>query len=201
MMNVDEARLSMQTFHLQGARRVPAFLDLDQAGSGTLARVSEESGLVNRGWVDAPSVAPVQQRPAMSPSPQRASSGVHDRRRSSSSRGSRPHTPAVWLRRCRGDRLSSIALLRDLGVVRFRMPENRRQVRQTVLRLRPMVGDAMFGFELGTGTHTFVLATAPYLVAAAVLVFGDGIAPGLATGVGFGLGRGLVVVDRRLRRS
>ena len=97
--------------------------------------------------------------------------------------------------------LSFIALLRDLGITRFWMPENRRQVRQTVLRLRPLVGDAMFGFELGTGARTFVPATAPYLVAAAVLTLGDGIMPGLATGVGFGLDRGLVVVDRMLRRD
>ena len=95
--------------------------------------------------------------------------------------------------------LSCIALLRDLGITRFWIPENRRQVRQTVLRLRPLVGDAMFGFELGTGARTFVPATTPYLVAVTVLALGDGIMPGLAAGVGFGLGRGLVVVDRMLR--
>ena len=33
--------------------------------------------------------------------------------------------------------LSCVALLRDLGVVRFWMPENRRQVRQAVLRHPP----------------------------------------------------------------
>ena len=93
---------------------------------------------------------------------------------------------------------SCVALLRDLGMVRFWMPENRRQVRQTVLRHRPLVGDVMFGFELGTGARTYVPATAPYLVALAVITLGDGVMAGLATGIGFGLGRGLVVVDRTL---
>ena len=97
--------------------------------------------------------------------------------------------------------LFCVALARDLGMVRFWMPENRRQVRQTVLRLRPVVGDLMFGFELGTGARTFVPATAPYLVAVAVIVVPDGPISGLATGAGFGLGRGLVVVDRMLRRD
>lgn len=97
--------------------------------------------------------------------------------------------------------LFCVALARDLGVVRFWMPENRRQVRQTVLRLRPVVGDLMFGFELGTGARTYVPATAPYLAAVAVLVVADGLIPGLATGAGFGLGRGLVVVDRMLHQD
>ena len=97
--------------------------------------------------------------------------------------------------------LFCVALARDLGLVGFWLPENRRQVRQTVLRLRPVVGDVMFGFELGTGGRTYVPATAPYLAAVAVIVASDGFVPGLVVGAGFGLGRGLVVVDRMLRRN
>ena len=97
--------------------------------------------------------------------------------------------------------LACVALLRDLGVVRFWMPENRRQVRQTVLRHRPLVGDAMFGFELGTGARTYLPATAPYLVALAVIILGEGTGPGLATGAAFGLSRGLVVADRALHKD
>ncbi len=63
--------------------------------------------------------------------------------------------------------LFCVALARDLDLVGFWLPENRRQVRQTVLRLRPVVGDVMFGFELGTSARTYVPATAPYLVALA----------------------------------
>ena len=40
-----EPRCPIQAFHPQGERRGPAFLDFGLAGSGTLARVSEESGL------------------------------------------------------------------------------------------------------------------------------------------------------------
>ena len=97
--------------------------------------------------------------------------------------------------------LFCVALARDLGLVGLWLPENRRQVRQTVLRLRPVVGDVMFGFELGTGTRTYIPATAPYLAAVAVVVAADGTAPGLVVGAGFGLGRGLVVVDRMLHRN
>ena len=42
MMSVDEPRCPIQAFHPQGERRVPTFLDCDLAGSGALARVSEE---------------------------------------------------------------------------------------------------------------------------------------------------------------
>lgn len=97
--------------------------------------------------------------------------------------------------------LACLALLRDLGVVRFWMPENRRQVRQSVLRLRPLAGDIMFGFEMGTGARTYVPAASPYLIILVVVAFGDGVVPGLATGAAFGLSRGLVIVDRSLHRN
>ena len=59
----------------------------------------------------------------------------------------------------------------------------------------------MFGFELGTGARTYLPATAPYLVALAVLILGNSIVPGLAIGAAFGLSRGLVVVDRALHKD
>ena len=46
-MGVGEPRCPIQAFHPQGERRGPAFLDFRLAVSGTLARVSEESGLVD----------------------------------------------------------------------------------------------------------------------------------------------------------
>ena len=93
-----------------------------------------------------------------------------------------------------------VALARDRRLIRIRMPENRRQVRQTVLRLRPVVGDVMFGFELGTGARTFVPASAPYAVALTVIVMAEAV-PAMIVGAGFGLGRGLVVVDRVLHKD
>ena len=48
MMSVYEPRCPIQAFHPQGEQRVPAFLDFDLARNGTLARVSEESGLAAR---------------------------------------------------------------------------------------------------------------------------------------------------------
>ena len=59
----------------------------------------------------------------------------------------------------------------------------------------------MFGFEMGTGARTYVPAAAPYLIIIAVVLFGEGAVPGLATGAAFGLCRGLVVADRSLHRN
>ena len=50
MMALDKPVCPVQPFHPQGERRVPPFLDLDLAYGGTLARVSEESGL-GKLWV------------------------------------------------------------------------------------------------------------------------------------------------------
>ena len=46
-MGLDKPMCPVQPFHPQGERRVPPFLDLDLADGGTLARVSEESGLAD----------------------------------------------------------------------------------------------------------------------------------------------------------
>lgn len=91
-----------------------------------------------------------------------------------------------------------LATLRDLRVLRFWLPENRRQVRQTVKNYTPVVGDIIFGFEMGTGVRTYITGSAPYLVALVVLFLGVGITPGLLAGIGFGLARGMVVIDRVL---
>lgn len=96
--------------------------------------------------------------------------------------------------------LFCVALARDQRLIRIWMPENSRQVRQTVLRLRPVVGDLMFGFELGTGVRTFVPASVPYVVAVTVIMMAEAI-PAMMVGAAFGLGRGLVVVDRVLHRD
>lgn len=58
----------------------------------------------------------------------------------------------------------------------------------------------MFGFELGTGARTFVPASAPYAVALTVIVMAEAV-PAMIVGAGFGLGRGLVVVDRVLHKD
>ena len=94
-----------------------------------------------------------------------------------------------------------LAVARDSGLVRISLPENRRQVRHTVRYLSNIVGDVSFGFELGSGVRTYMPATAPYLAGLAIVLVVPTLAVGILTGAAFGLGRGLVVFDRSLRKN
>lgn len=93
---------------------------------------------------------------------------------------------------------ATLLLATDLGLWRLRLPQNARQVRVAVLEMRDSVGAAMFGFELGTGARTYMTGTAPYLAVLTVALVGGGW-EGLLGGVGFGVGRGLLPLDRELR--
>jgi hypothetical protein len=91
-----------------------------------------------------------------------------------------------------------LAALRDAGKLSLRLPQNARQIPQDVLRRHLARGALQFGFELGTGVRTYVSASAPYAMAAAVLLSGGSYAPALAAGLGFGAGRALTPALRRL---
>jgi len=83
-----------------------------------------------------------------------------------------------------------LGLLRDLGAVRFPLPQN---ARQDLLR-----GSLQFGFELGTGVRTFVSATSPYVLAVALLLLGQQLPAAVLAGLGFGAGRAATPLLRRL---
>jgi hypothetical protein len=89
-----------------------------------------------------------------------------------------------------------LGVLRELGAVRIRLPQNSRQVPQAVLQRDVLRGSFQFGFELGTGVRTFVSASAPYVLAAAVLLAGQPLV-GVLAGLGFGAGRALTPLLRR----
>ena len=91
-----------------------------------------------------------------------------------------------------------LGVLRDLGLVRLPLPQNARQIPQDVLHRHLLRGSAQFGFELGTGVRTYVSATAPYVLAAAVLLLGQDLAVAVAAGLGFGAGRAATPLLRRL---
>jgi hypothetical protein len=97
-----------------------------------------------------------------------------------------PMPPAVRYPAVLG--FSLLGVLRDAGVVRYRLPQNSRQIPREVLR-RPVPGALRFGFELGTGVRTYLSATAPYVVAAALLLLTPGLPDAVLAGAGFGIGR------------
>jgi hypothetical protein len=88
--------------------------------------------------------------------------------------------------------LAGAALLRDLGVLSIRLPQNARLVPQTLFYERGAARAALrFGFELGTGVRTYLSASAPYVLAAAIVLVGN-LEAAVVAGVAFGLGRALM---------
>jgi len=91
------------------------------------------------------------------------------------------------------------AVLRDLGAVRFWLPQNQRQVPQEVFGVGRSLGALQFGFEMGTGVRTYVTSTAPFIVLLGVILLADGDAlVAVAAGFGFGLGRAAMPLSRYL---
>ena len=84
-------------------------------------------------------------------------------------------------------------LVRELGVVRVRLPENRRLVPESVLRLGRYLGPFQFGLEMGTGMRTYLPSGLPYAALIAVALAAPP-AGALLAGAGFGLGRLLMTV-------
>lgn len=94
-----------------------------------------------------------------------------------------------------------LCVLRDVGLLDLRLPQNARQVPSDVLSRLPWRAAAQFGFELGTGMRTFVTTAAPYVLAVALLFTVEHAWQALAAGVGFGLGRLLMPLARYLSPS
>ncbi len=86
-----------------------------------------------------------------------------------------------------------IAVLRDLGLVRVALPENQRLIPHEVFLAHPWRGAAQFGFEMGTGVRTYVSSSAPYVLAAALLLLTPTVLTAALAGAAFGLGRSAMV--------
>ncbi len=78
-------------------------------------------------------------------------------------------------------------LLREIGIVRFPVPENARLVPEDVQHLRRW-GALQFGFEMGTGMRTYSPSALPHLVLAAVVLVVP-LPAAFALAAGFALGR------------
>ena len=82
-------------------------------------------------------------------------------------------------------------LLREFAIVRFRVPENRRLVPESVLHRGRAIGGVQFGFEMGTGMRTYSPSALPHLVLLAVLLVLP-LPEALLAGTGFALSRWLM---------
>lgn len=92
-------------------------------------------------------------------------------------------------------------VLRDFNILNVPLPQNARQIAQTVLRKGPVRGPFQFGFELGTGLRTYVTATVPYVLLVAVWLYGREYGFALLAGAGFGLGKAAMTLMRYWSRD
>jgi hypothetical protein len=89
-----------------------------------------------------------------------------------------------------------VATAREIGIVRFPLPQNHRQVPQSVFYRGRLAAPLRFGVEMGTGVMTYTPAAAPYLAATMLLMAGGSWRLAVATGLGFGLGRAMMPLSR-----
>jgi hypothetical protein len=82
----------------------------------------------------------------------------------------------------------------------LRLPQNGRAVPQDIITRQGIEGPLQFGFEMGTGLRTFMPSSVPHVLALSVLLVG-GLGPGVAAGLGFGLGRVLMPALRARYRT
>lgn len=61
-------------------------------------------------------------------------------------------------------------LLREVGLIRLPVPENKRLVPEHVLEKGRVLGPIQFGFEMGTGMRTYSPSAVPHLVLLALLL-------------------------------
>ncbi|MEO3827090.1 hypothetical protein [Actinomadura sp. B10D3] len=97
--------------------------------------------------------------------------------------------------------VAAVGVARELGLIRIPLPQNARQIPQEVLQTHLRRGTLQFGFELGTGVRTYVSATAPHVLALALLLVHESLPVTLLTGTAFGLGRALSALLTYLARD
>jgi len=85
--------------------------------------------------------------------------------------------------------------LNEFGVLRLRLPQNARQVPQSVIDDGHRYGALQFGFEMGTGVRTYMTSGLPHALAVALLVL-PSLPAALMAGVAFGAGRALMTLTR-----
>lgn len=79
-------------------------------------------------------------------------------------------------------------LLREAGLIRLPVPENRRLVPEHVQTKGRIFGPIQFGFEMGTGMRTYSPSALPHLVLVAIVLVLP-LAGAMAAGLGFAAAR------------
>lgn len=88
-----------------------------------------------------------------------------------------------------------VAVARDRGWVQIALPQAARQIPREVLQRGPVRGALQFGFELGTCVRTYMTGSAPYVVAAGILLLAPHPAVVAVAACGIAVGRTLPLVQ------
>ncbi|MEQ4302461.1 hypothetical protein ABNF97_13880 [Plantactinospora sp. B6F1] len=83
--------------------------------------------------------------------------------------------------------------LREFGVLRFWLPQNKRLVPEHVNRHGRVFGPLQFGFEMGTSMRTYTPSALPHAAALSVALLAGPLGA-VAAGIGFGLGRSAMTI-------
>ena len=97
-----------------------------------------------------------------------------------------------------------ILLIHAFGIVCLDLPQRAYQIPRETFAAAPTQAAYRFAFELGTGVRTYVTAVSPYAVTVLVVLglpsgLGSATLAAASTGVGFGLGRSIVVASQSMR--
>jgi len=88
-----------------------------------------------------------------------------------------------------------LVALNEFGVVRLPLPQNARQVPESVGDEGDRFGPLQFGFEMGTGLRTYMTSGLPHALITPIVLLA-GWQEGLAAGIAFGAGRAWMTLSR-----
>ncbi|MGC5319647.1 hypothetical protein ACPXB5_13030 [Micromonospora arida] len=106
----------------------------------------------------------------------------------------RPVVPTVLAAMLMGG-LFLVVAGQEFGLYRLRLPQNARQVPQTIVTADSRYGPLQFGFEMGTGVRTYMTSGLPHILVLGLLL----LVPwdvALVSGIAFGGGRAWMALSR-----
>ena len=93
-----------------------------------------------------------------------------------------------------------LVVLNETGVLRLRLPQNGRQVPESISDDGSGYGALQFGFEMGTGVRTYMTTGLPHVLLVGVLLMASWPAA-LVAGLAFGGGRAWMTLARHAYRD